>query len=1130
MSTRISQLPAVTSLDGTEQVEVNQGGTSRRTTAQMVSLLAVNMYVATSTTSLTIGTGSKSLTTQAGLAYRAGTPVTLADANNPSTNTMSGAVTAYNTSTGAMTIAVTSTAGSGTIANWNLSLSGPPGPEGDQGDPGPTGSQGYSASILWAFASSTTMGDPGTGNLRFNHVTIASVTAIAVSAMSSLTGNPDISALVATWGASTSTTKATITFEKYGTPATFAGFTVTGAVTDNGTWLQIPVAYVGSNGTWSASDTMMAAQSRTGDIGSQGDPGPTGATGRDAQIQYSYSTTTTMADPGTGYFRFDNVTIASAGNIAISALSSASGNPDYSDYIVTWDDSTTTTNRGAIVFKKYGAAGTSIVAKINGSITDNGTWLQIPISVTTSTGSAANTDSFDLSWTRTGDAGAGTGDVVGPASATDNAVARFDGTTGKLIQNSTVTIADTTGDIAGTGAITPASNDGGALGSVSLSFSDLFLATGGVVNWNNGDVTITHSANTLAFAGASSGYTLDSLVTVSSSSASALAVGANGSTNPVLKVDASTASVATGISVTGAAAAGRAAVAVLSSGTNEGLSIDAKGSGTIRLGATSTGAVEFSRNAVPTSSDGAALGTTSLMWSDIFIASGGVINWDAGDVTITHSANALAIAGADSGVNISHSGAIENHVLTTTHSGNGIKWAHGNTNFIGSLGALSGGGAPFVALHAEHGTTANTLRNSGAGVKGMYVLYDGTTLEIKFNGVATAGADFSSVVTGLSMTTAGAATFASNVSATNILISSGGAVNFNSGDVTITHSANLLAFAGATSGYTFDSLATITSAGANALAVGANGTTNPVLKVDASTASVATGISVTGAAAAGRAALAVISSGTDEGLSIDAKGAGTIRLGATSTGGVEFSRNAVPTSSDGAALGTTSLMWSDLFVASGGVINFNNGNYTITHSAGDLAFSGIVTVPNTGLHLLDTDSSHDLIIAPGSNLTADRTLTITTGDASRTLTLSANFTVSNALTLAGTDSTTMTFPSTSSTVLTTGNTATITKGFTVTPYNIGTVSSGTNTPDPANGNYQYMTNNGAHTLAVPASDCAIDILVTNGASAGTITISGSYTAPSGGGGDTYATTNANKYLLMIRRINSVSTYLWKALQ
>lgn len=37
--------------------------------------------------------------------------------------------------------------------------------------------------------------------------------------------------------------------------------------------------------------------------------------------------------------------------------------------------------------------------------------------------------------------------MIGPSSSTDNAVARFDGTTGKVVQNSAVTIADTTGDI-----------------------------------------------------------------------------------------------------------------------------------------------------------------------------------------------------------------------------------------------------------------------------------------------------------------------------------------------------------------------------------------------------------------------------------------------------------------------------------------------------------------------------------------------------------------------------------------------------------------------------------------------------------------------------------------------------------
>ena len=38
--------------------------------------------------------------------------------------------------------------------------------------------------------------------------------------------------------------------------------------------------------------------------------------------------------------------------------------------------------------------------------------------------------------------GGGSGDVVGPASSTDNAVVRFNGTTGKLIQNSGVVLDD----------------------------------------------------------------------------------------------------------------------------------------------------------------------------------------------------------------------------------------------------------------------------------------------------------------------------------------------------------------------------------------------------------------------------------------------------------------------------------------------------------------------------------------------------------------------------------------------------------------------------------------------------------------------------------------------------------------
>jgi hypothetical protein len=79
---------------------------------------------------------------------------------------------------------------------------------------------------------------------------------------------------------------------------------------------------------------------------------------------------------------------------------------------------------------------------------------------------------------------------------------------------------------------------------------------------------------------------------------------------------------------------------------------------------------------------------------------------------------------------------------------------------------------------------------------------------------------------------------------------------------------------------------TITSTSANALTVGRQGATNPVLNIDASAATVVTGISIVGAAAAGGVAVSTTSSGTDEALTIDAKGAGLLTLNGTGTGNV----------------------------------------------------------------------------------------------------------------------------------------------------------------------------------------------------------------------------------------------------
>ena len=73
--------------------------------------------------------------------------------------------------------------------------------------------------------------------------------------------------------------------------------------------------------------------------------------------------------------------------------------------------------------------------------------------------------------------GTGTGDVVGPSSSTDNAIVRFDGTTGKLIQNYTSgapTISDT-------GAITATQG-----GSLTGTWSDLGSVT--TIDINGGTI------------------------------------------------------------------------------------------------------------------------------------------------------------------------------------------------------------------------------------------------------------------------------------------------------------------------------------------------------------------------------------------------------------------------------------------------------------------------------------------------------------------------------------------------------------------------------------------------------------------------------------------------------------------
>lgn len=78
-------------------------------------------------------------------------------------------------------------------------------------------------------------------------------------------------------------------------------------------------------------------------------------------------------------------------------------------------------------------------------------------------------------------------------------------------------------------------------------------------------------------------------ITVDARHAKALVVGSAGATNPAFQVDSSTASAATGVKVTAAAPAGGVAIAAISSGTDESVTLDAKGAGAVTVAATSTG-------------------------------------------------------------------------------------------------------------------------------------------------------------------------------------------------------------------------------------------------------------------------------------------------------------------------------------------------------------------------------------------------------------------------------------------------------------------------------------------------------------------------------------------------------------
>lgn len=153
-----------------------------------------------------------------------------------------------------------------------------------------------------------------------------------------------------------------------------------------------------------------------------------------ARNQWTFSTTTTMADPVTANLRLNNAAFASVTAIAISDLSANVGNPDLSGWISTWDDAGGS-NRGSIfIFKDNG---NFAIYNVNSALIDNTTWFQVPVTHVSSAGSFSASDALLI-----GFSAAGTTLVSGGITQlTSDVIASGAGSVAATIANSAVTNA-----------------------------------------------------------------------------------------------------------------------------------------------------------------------------------------------------------------------------------------------------------------------------------------------------------------------------------------------------------------------------------------------------------------------------------------------------------------------------------------------------------------------------------------------------------------------------------------------------------------------------------------------------------------------------------------------------------------
>ncbi len=282
---------------------------------------------------------------------------------------------------------------------------GTTGTAGGTGATGATGSSGRDAGLKYTYSTDTANNDPGSGTIKFNSTTLASINILRISETDG--DSNSTSALIQTWDDSTtSTTRTTITMVKDGSPGNILVLQIAGNIADNGTWDSSNVSYVTSTGSFANNDTVKLFYARTGDQGATGSTGLTGATGPVGgaiTIPYTFSTTITDSDPGAGNLRLSNSTQNLSTVIRTDLTDNLS--TDWSAVLLTFADSTNTI-KGHIRLLKPSNPAIWMLFTVSALASPTG-YKNITVSCIGSSSSSpfTNGDSITLTFSRSGDMG-----------------------------------------------------------------------------------------------------------------------------------------------------------------------------------------------------------------------------------------------------------------------------------------------------------------------------------------------------------------------------------------------------------------------------------------------------------------------------------------------------------------------------------------------------------------------------------------------------------------------------------------------------------------------------------------------------------------------------------------------------